>query len=172
MFLKAFKDFALKKIIKKTLLTYKPGSVHGAITSVGILVDESYFNDKDNLVQALVQNGINEKDIQTLSFKERVKKKEVFDYTWFTRNDISTGGKFEKEEVATFINTPFDLLISYYDISKPPLLLPTLISKAKFKAGFSAVDKRLNHFMIDTVAENHTGYMSELFKYLRILKKI
>jgi L-rhamnose mutarotase len=45
-------------------------------------------------------------------------------------------------------------------------------SKASFKVGFSSIDKRLNHFMINTNAENYTIFIDELFKYLKILNKI
>jgi hypothetical protein len=65
-----------------------------------------------------------------------------------------------------------DLLINYYDTEKVALLLVSNLSKASFKVGFASIDKRLNHFMIDTNAENYIVFMSELFKYLKILNKI
>jgi hypothetical protein len=172
MFLKFFRDFTLKKIINKSLSHYKPLSSADAVYTVGILTDDSYFPDKASFISQLVENGIKEENIETLSFKERVKKKEIIDYPHYTRSDISTGGTFEKQEAAAFINKPFDMLISYYDIGKPPLVLATLQSKAKFKVGFSTVDKRLNHFMIDTVAEKYPEFIAELFKYLKILNKL
>jgi len=46
------------------------------------------------------------------------------------------------------------------------------LSKAKFKVGFASVSKKLNHFMIGTHAEDHEVFMSELFKYLKILNKL
>jgi len=76
------------------------------------------------------------------------------------------------KEFANFTNTNFDLLLSYYDVEKAPLLLITHLSKASFKVGFASVDKRLNHFMIDTNAENYKVFMEELFKYLKILNKL
>lgn len=172
MFLKFIKDFGLKKNIKKTLSQYKPVSSPDVVTTVGILVDESYFTDKEALINDLAQNGISTQNIKTLSFKERIKKKEVIDCCHYTRKDISGEGEFTKEDVAEFINTPFDMLISYYDVEKPPLIWATLKSKAKFKVGFATVDKRLNHFMISTVAEKHAEFITELFKYLKILNKI
>lgn len=172
MFLKFIKDFGLKKNIKKTLAQYKPVSSPDVVATVGILVDETYFADKQALIDDLAANGISPKNIQTLSFKERIKKKEVVDCCHYTRKDISGDGAFTKEDVAAFINTPFDMLISYYDVEKPPLVWATLKSKAKFKVGFATVDKRLNHFTISTVAEKHTEFIAELFKYLKILNKI
>ena len=75
----------------------------------------------------------------------------------------------DKKEVKDFIKEPFDLLINYYDTEKVVLLLVSHLSKASFKVGFATVDKRLNHFMIDTNAENYKVFMDELFKYLKIL---
>jgi len=172
MFLKSIKDFALKKLIKKSLSTYKPLASPDKITTVGILLDESYFTEKEALIAELTAGGIQPQHIQTLSFKERIKPKEVMNCCHFTRKDVSTSGTFYKEDVAAFINTPFDMLISYYDVQKPPLVWATIKSKAKFKVGFATVERKLNHFMITTVAEKYGEFVSELFKYLKILKKI
>ncbi|MDV6169977.1 hypothetical protein R1T16_16180 [Flavobacterium sp. DG1-102-2] len=172
MFLKFIKDFGLKKIIKKSLPGYKPATSPDAINTIGILIDESYFADKEGLITELIGMGFKRSNIETLSFKEKIKPKEIVDCCHYTRKDISVGGTFAKEDVAAFINKPFDMLISYYDIEKAPLLLATLKSKAKFKVGFSSIDNRLNSFMISSQAEKYTEFISELFKYLKILNKI
>ena len=66
--------------------------------------------------------------------------------------------------------TEFDLLISYYDIEKPILMLMTQKSKAKFKVGFASVDKHFNRWMINTSLENYKLFISELFRYLKNIK--
>lgn len=172
MFLKFIKDFSLKKIIRKSLAAYKPVANQDVVNTIGILIDETYFSGKDSLIKDLAANGFRTESIQTLIFKDRIKKKEVMDCCHFTRKDIGVDGSFTKEDVAAFINTPFDMLISYYDVEKAPLVWATLQSKARFKAGFAAVDKRLNHFTINTVAEKHEEFIAELIKYLGILNKI
>jgi hypothetical protein len=70
------------------------------------------------------------------------------------------------------METPFDLLINYYDVEKSALLVVTNLSKAKFKVGFAAVNKKLNHFMINTEGGNYAIFTEELFKYLKILNKL
>ena len=60
------------------------------------------------------------------------------------------------------------VVINYYDIEKTPLVLVSHQSKAKFKVGFAAIDKRVNHFMIDANAQNCQVFVDELFKYLKI----
>ncbi|NBU80850.1 MAG: hypothetical protein EBS55_04300, partial [Flavobacteriaceae bacterium] len=86
--------------------------------------------------------------------------------------DLSWHATVDKKEVNDFIKEPFDLLINYYDTEKVALLIVTHLSKASFKVGFATVDKRLNHFMINTNAENYIVFIDELFKYLKILNKI
>ena len=172
MFLNYFKDFSTKKIVKNSLSNVKHLASDKVIKTVGIIFDESYFNEREDLVKELIQNGINESDIKVLVYKDKIKKNEFFDYPIFSHKDLSWTGTVDKKEVKDFIIEPFDLLINYYDTEKVALLLASHLSKANFKVGFASIDKRLNHFMIDTNAENYKIFMSELFKYLKILNKI
>lgn len=123
-------------------------------------------------MQSLVENGIKREDIQILLYKDRFKKKEIVNYPSFSHKDLSWKGTLENENVKSFTSKEFDMLISYYDTEKAPLMITTFKSKANFKVGFSTIDKRLNHFMINTNAENYKVFVSELFKYLKILNKI
>lgn len=172
MFFNYIKELLTKKIVKNSLLNVKLSSSDISIKTVGIIFDESYFYEKGDLVKELVKNGILEENIKVLVFKDKVKKKEVFDYPIFSYTDLTWNGRIEKKEVNDFVAETFDLLINYYDTEKSALLLVSHLSKASFKVGFSVVDKRLNHFMIDTNAENYKVFIDELFKYLRILNKI
>ena len=172
MFLNYFKDFSTKKIVKNNLSNVKHLASDSVIKTVGIIFDESYFYEKDSLVKELIQKGIDEKNIKFIAFKDKIKKNEVFDYPIYTYKDMSWRATVDKKEVKDFISEPFDLLINYYDTEKVALLLVSNLSKANFKVGFSSIDKRLNHFMIDTNAENYKVFISELFKYLKILNKI
>lgn len=172
MFLNYFKDFSTKKIVKNNLSNVKHLASDSIIKTVGIIFDESYFYEREDLVKELIRKGIDENNIKVLVFKDKIKKNEVFDYPVFSHKDLSWTGTVDKKEVKDFITEPFDLLINYYDTEKVALLLVSNLSKAGFKVGFASIDKRLNHFMIDTNAENYKVFMSELFKYLKILNKI
>ena len=172
MFLNYLKDFSTKKIVKNSLSNVKHFPSDKVIQTIGIIFDESYFYEREALVKELIQNGIDENNIKILVFKDKIKKNEVFDYSIFSHKDLSWHGTVAKKEVEDFINEPFDLLINYYDTEKAALLLVSHLSKASFKVGFATVDKRLNHFMINTNAENYKVFVDELFKYLKILNKI
>lgn len=172
MFWNKIKEFWTKKIVKKKLLNVKHLATNAAIIKVGIVFDETYFHDKDALISELINNGIQEENISSLVFKNVVKKNETFDSPFFSYKNVSWIATIDKKEVTEFIRQDLDLLISYYDIEKSALLLVTNLSKAKFKVGFASIDKRLNHFMVDTNTENYKVFVSELFKYLKILNKL
>jgi hypothetical protein len=172
MFLNKVKDFLIKKNVKKRLSNVTLFASNNYIKSVGIILDESYFYDKQKLIDELVLKGIDRNAIQFIVFKDKIKKEETFDYITFSHKNLSWNATFNSDEVNKFIQFPFDLLISYYDTEKAALLLATHYSKSSFKVGFANIDNRLNHFMINTQAENYKVFVDELFKYLKILNKI
>ncbi|PWA06173.1 DUF6913 domain-containing protein [Flavobacterium psychrotolerans] len=172
MFLNYLKNFFTKKIVKNTLSNVGHSLTINQIKTVGIVFDETYFYEREALIQELVFNGISANTIQVLVFKDKIKKNEMFDYPTFSHKDLSWTATFNKSEVNHFIAQKFDLLINYYDTEKSALLLVSNQSKASFKVGFSSIDNKLNHFMINTNAENYKVFIEELFKYLKILNKI
>ena len=172
MFFNYLKDLATKKIVKQSLSNVKHIASDEKIKTVGIIFDESYFYEREALVQELISNSIEEKDIKYIVFKDKIKKNEVFDFPVFSFKDLTWIATISNPRVNDFVKEPFDLLINYYDTEKTALVLSSHLSKANFKVGFSLIDNRLNHFMINTNAENYKVFMDELFKYLKILNKI
>ena len=172
MFIKYIKELSVKKILKRSLHNVSPSALSTSVKTVGLLIDESYFQEKELLVKEFVHQGISEENIKLLVYRDKIKKNEVFNQPTFTSKDMGWNGEFSATFVKEFIETPFDMLVSYYDLEKTPLLLVTHHSRALFKAGFSSVDKRLHHLMINTNAENYKVFVHELFRYLKILNKI
>ena len=172
MFYNIIKNFFLKKNVTKRLATQNTFASNDKILTVGVLVDETYFNETNQLVERIVSQGIQASNIFVLVYKDKIKKKEVINEPCLSLKNISISGEVDKKEVNDFIETPFDLLINYYDVNKSGLLLLSTKSKAKFKVGFDTVDKRVNHFIIKTLVEDFNEFVLELFKYLKILNKI
>lgn len=162
----------VKKTLKKSISNVKLYDLQNPIKTVGLLVDESLFLNVDDLINAIVSNGIDKNNIKVITYRDVFKKNEVYLPATFGLKDFSFKGTIELEYIKKFVSEEFDLLINYYDVEKPALLLLTNHSKAKFKAGFSAVDKRLNHLMITSNIENYEVFVHELFRYLKILNKI
>ena len=172
MFLNYIKDFFLKKTLKKSLQNIKNNASGATVETIGLLVDSTYFSETEVLIKELIANGISEKNIKTIIYKDRIKKNEVFTQPTFSAKELDWNGGCTDSQVNDFINEKFDLLISYYDVEKTILMLITHNSKAQFKVGFSSIDKRLNHLIINTNTENNKVFTHELFRYLKILNKI
>ncbi len=171
MFLNQIKIFFIKNKIKKRLTNVLPDNETNTIKKVGLIVDEASFAKRELLVKELVSKGIIEANISILIFKDKIYKNEIFDKPTFSNKDLSWSGSFTNADVNYFVDQKFDLLINYYDKEKASLLQASNLSKASFKVGFSDIDKRINHFMINSVIENYKLFVDELFKYLKILKK-
>lgn len=171
MFIRFIKEISLKKILKSNLQIVKPTTLQNQIQTVALIVDESYFEKKEQLILELVNLGLQKNNIKTIVFNNNAKSS-INDINVFSNKDVSWKGEFKEVFINEFILQPFDMLISYYDVEKAPLLLLTHHSKALFKVGLSTVDKRLNHLMINTKAENYQVFAHELFRYLKILNKI
>ncbi|MCU0350369.1 MAG: hypothetical protein MUF43_05995 [Flavobacterium sp.] len=172
MFFKIIKEFFLKKRVNKRLTEYQLSESDGTIETVGILIDETHFEHKQLLIESFISNGFLAKNITVVSFKNRYKSKDVVEEPYFSLKNVGISGAIKKKEIQDFIDQPFDMLVSYYDEKKAPLMLVTKRSKAKFKVGFSSVDKRIFHFMIGSETDNYKEFNEELFKYLKILNKI
>ena len=172
MFYKIIKNFFLKKNVTKRLLKQKNQLAQQKIATVGLLVDETYFSNTEALVDQLISKGIEKDNITVLIYKDKIKSKELIASPFLSLKNISFAGEIDKTEVLNFLDTPFDLLINYYDVNKYALLLLSIKSKANFKVGFDTVDKRVNHFIIKTLVDEYEMFTLELFKYLKILNKI
>lgn len=171
MFLNFIKKFLIKRKLKNNLsISGNDFSTH-KIKTVGVVIDETYFTEKDTLLNEIIANGILKENVELLLYHDKDKKRDM-NFPSFSFKNVNWSGEINNKEAKDFKKQNFDLLISYYDVEKVPLLLITQKSKAHFKVGFSNIDKRINHLMIDTTAENTTLFVDELFKYLKILNKI
>ncbi|MFV8466549.1 DUF6913 domain-containing protein [Flavobacterium sp. LB1P62] len=162
----------MKKILKNSLHNVKSSSLSTSIQTVGLLIDASYFSEKEALINELIANGIPADNIKIIVYKDKFKKSDALANPAFGAKHLNWKGEITHPQVNDFVNEKFDLLINYYDVEKAILMVVTHNSKAQFKVGFSSIDKRLNHFMINTNVENYNVFTHELFRYLKILNKL
>jgi hypothetical protein len=172
MFLNYIKEFSVKKILKNSLQNVKGNSISGIIKTVGLVIDQRYFLETDALIKEFIANGILKENIEVIVYGDMIKNNINSRRVTFGSKHLKWNAEIDNPAVNYFIDKEFDLLISYYDIEKVMLLIVTHNSKAHFKVGFSAIDKRFNNLIINTNAENHKVFTQELFRYLKILNKI
>jgi hypothetical protein len=172
MFFNYIKDFFVKKTVKQSFQNLKSIESVKGLKTIGLLVDSTRFTQIELLIKELTANGIEPESITTIVFGDKFKRTVNKIYPVFTSGHLKWNGEVSSSEVNNFIEEKFDLLISYYDVEKAILLKITHNSNAHFKVGFSSIDKRLNQFLIKTDVDNYTLFVSELFKYLKILNKI
>ncbi|CAM3041839.1 DUF6913 domain-containing protein [Flavobacterium frigoris] len=172
MFLNYIKEFSVKKILKNSLQNVNSDSVSEIIKTVGVVIDQRHFSESKSFINELIANGILKENIDVIVYRETLKNSTNNVRAIFSSKHLKWNGKIDNSAVNDFIDKEFDLLISYYDIEKSILLIVTHNSKAHFKVGFAAIDKRLNNLMINTNAENYKVFTHELFRYLKILNKI
>ena len=90
----------------------------------------------------------------------------------YNPKDFGWKGAIKNMELQSFLDTEFDVLISYYEKEILELKLITAESKAKFKIGILQSDERLNDLIIKTNLKQFDLFKEEVFKYLTIFKKI
>ena len=172
MFLNYIKDFIVKKTLKKSLKNLESNFSTNGIEKVGLLIDASTFMETDQLIKELTTIGFSLNNIHTIIYSDKLKKVDAVSSFTFNDSSIKWDGEIVNQEINSFIKKEFDILISFYEIERAILMKITHDSKAHFKVGFSSIDKRLNHFMINSTSTNHAVFVNELFKYLKLLNKI
>ncbi|MTH14570.1 hypothetical protein [Flavobacterium sp. LC2016-01] len=170
MFLNYIKELFVKKSLKNNLKIVKNEVFTSNVQTIGLLIDESKFRHSKELVKELSLHGIDPKNIKIVAYRSKLEKKKTYSRPTFSKKDINWKGDVTADFLNDFTEEEFDLLISYYNIEKAILMMITSKSKAKFKVGFSSVNKNLNRWMIETEMENYKVFVSELFRYLKSLK--
>ena len=97
MFYNIIKNFFLKKNVTKKLATQNSSGSNDKVLTVGVLVDETYFNETSQLVERIVSQGIQESNISILVYKDKIKKKEVINEPFLSLKNISISGEINKK---------------------------------------------------------------------------
>ncbi|WP_298883481.1 hypothetical protein [uncultured Polaribacter sp.] len=171
MNLSKFKESRIKNKFLKKLLKESSNRIvsQKEIKSVAILTTHT-IADKINL-QAEIETVLGVKNPKIYSFR-KFDKSNPESFQHFSEKDINWSGEFVEPTFQNFLEQPFDLLIGYFDTNHLYLEKAVYQSKATFKAGFSKVNSKLYEIEISEAINNTQQFLSELKRYLQILKKI
>ena len=172
MFIKFFKDRSNKKFINKALESRSSSVSDGKIQTVGIILNIGEFKDYDKLRLIFQNYGVNENKIKFIAFLSQNDTKLNHWDSYFEKKDLGCNGLINNLDLQEFIDTEFDVLISYYKKDNLELNYATACSKANFKVGLSNHNQNLNDIIIDISPNFIDIFGKELEKYLTGLKKI
>lgn len=172
MILKGFKEKSNQKFINKLIDSRKAALSSKKIESVGIILNLSEFDDFETLRIFFESLKLNPNKIKIVGFTEDIKLVEASIELLYSEKQVGWKGKLKNNELISFINTNFDVLISYYKQDNLELNLVTALSKANFKVGLSNNDERLHDLILDIDPNKYDVFRNEFVKYLTILKKL
>ncbi|WP_308992124.1 hypothetical protein QLS71_019135 [Mariniflexile litorale] len=172
MILKGFREKSIKKRINKLLSERYVNVSDNKVESLGIIFNLDEVNDFEQFNTLSSYLKVLPNRLKIIAFSSN--KKETLK-SWdicYNPDDIAWNGLIKNSELQTFLDTKFDVLISYYEADITELKLFTALSKAQFKVGMLQADERLNDLIIKTSLTEFNVFKNEIFKYLTILNKI
>lgn len=172
MILKGYKEKSIQKFINKLVDSRDNILSNNKIESIAVLLNLSEFDDFEAFRNLFKTLNINPIKIKIFAFTHDPKMIEGSWERLYSNKQIGWNGKIKDNELETFVNTDFDVLISYYQASNYELSLVTAASKANFKIGLSNKDERLNDLILNINPKEFNLFKQELLKYLTILHKI
>lgn len=174
MIFTGLKKKRIQNVFEKAIKNANPNAVqinNEPIEKIGVLIDEEIYlkNDVEYLLQSIL--GIDTTAIQ-IYIMRKFKKKDKPSDIHFTVKDFGWVGEINNPNLQKFIETPFDLFVNFDAYNNMYIKYLTLISKGKFKVGYSKTDDRLYNFMIVHKEDDLKTFINELKKYLKILNKL
>ncbi|MBT8260969.1 MAG: hypothetical protein HKO92_01375 [Flavobacteriaceae bacterium] len=172
MFLKRFKDKSNQKYINNVLNSRISNVKNKRINSVGILFNLAEFSDYDVFKKFIKSLNVKDNKVKFIAYIEDEKDTLNSWDSYYYEKDFGWKGKVNNIELQEFINTKFDLLISYYTVNRYELNIVTALSKANFKVGIAIHDERLNDFIVKVKPNEFVTFITELKKYFKVLNII
>lgn len=169
MFLKALQYKSSKKVLTKILGSVATKEVNAnPVKTVGIIIN----GDETGNIQEILDGLKLTAKIDVLCYHKEFKKTRTLAYPVFYKKDFGWKGKPKTEALKHFLETPHDVLISYYSQKKLPLQLVSGLHTANFKVGIAGSDLQIHDLIIQTKETEITTFAKELHTYLHILNKL
>ncbi|WP_298903943.1 hypothetical protein [uncultured Psychroserpens sp.] len=172
MILKAFKTKSNQKYINKLLSARSVAVSNSKMATVGVILNISEYSDFESFRMYFKSLGIQQAKTKIIAFVEDSKDTNVLWDTYFNPKDFGWKGKINNIDLQTFIDTKFDVLISYYREKHLELDMIVASSKANFKVGLTNEDQRFYDLMINIEPKNFSVFKKEMKKYLTVLNKL
>jgi hypothetical protein len=170
MIFSKIKEYFLQKEVQQSFKTTKRVVANNKVKNIGIVTTMA-LNDVYGFEDKVKKLFPKHRSVNWYCFREFHKSDEK-SFHHFSNNDFNWKGKINDVSLQIFVDTPFDILICYFD--KKHVFLESLVkqSQASFKIGFSNVNQSLFDLEISERIDNVDSFHVELKKYLQILGSI
>lgn len=172
MILKGLREKSNKKYLNKLLSQRQVNVSEKPIKSLGVILNLDEFNYFEAFQDFADTLKVHPNNVKILGFTENVKDGLNSWDLCFTPEDIGWKGAIKNDELKTFLNKNFDVLISFYEKDVLELKILTAVCKANMKIGVFQEDERLNDLIVKTSLKELKVFKKEVFKYLTKLNKI
>ena len=150
----------------KTAPKTKEHTTYQKARNIGILYNAEEF--AKGIIAKLINELANEeKTVSQLGFLEKPEDPKSVQEFLFTKKDISSVGSIKKESIHTFVNQPFDFLISLDTSENINYRYILAASKATCKVGIETETYRDLLLMSIKQSESPEDSVQNLVKYLR-----
>lgn len=172
MFLKRFKEKSNQKFLNRLLKERKTSVTHKKVETIGVILNYEEFNDYDAIRLFFKSVGIKEKNLKIIAYLNDEKEAPNSWDNFYFFKDFGWHGKILNQSINNFIETKFDVLLSFYSKNCYELSILTAASNANFKIGITDYDERLNDCIIKVSTQEFNIFKQEVLKYLKVLNKI
>jgi len=172
MLLGKLKEQSLYKNFQKKLLKIPDARtpISKEIHSVAIITTASLSVELD-IVNEIKSNIKSVRNVHIYAFR-KFKKSDSISYKHFTEKDFGWSGEVKDPSLDVFLESPFDLLIGYFNEKNLYLEFSVLKSAATFKIGFAKVNDKLYDLVVNEHPGNIDSFVKVIKKYLELLHKI
>ncbi|WP_157547204.1 DUF6913 domain-containing protein [Kordia zhangzhouensis] len=169
MFIKTLQYKSAKKALYKKLATVTEKEISKTpVKRIGVIFDADQIEKKETLISGLRTIA----EVTEMCYHKDFKKTRTISYPVFYEKDFGWKGKTSSSELQAFLNTPFDLLISYYENDTLPLALASGLQVSNFKIGIAGTNQAIHDMIIQTKTKDVQVFIKELQTYLHILNKL
>ncbi|UNY98234.1 hypothetical protein MQE36_14220 [Zhouia spongiae] len=174
MVLNKFKEKSIFKIIKKRLgeLAVNVDDKDNKISSMLIIIDFNKTKNFEVFEKLMKKLSVRTESYRIVGFLNKVEKDEQYPFPVYNEKTIKRNGTVKSPELDDVMKRKYDLVISYYEAPKLPLLFMTSMVDAGFRIGIGNKNTSYNNLVIDSGIEDYSSFEKELIKYLSILNKI
>lgn len=172
MFLNGLKAKSIIRKLEKVNSERIPVTTGNTLSTVCIIETETNKFDRKKLKGLASILNVKEEDIQFRSFVKQKKKEDKENPILFSPKDIGWKGVFKTSSLKEYRKTNFDLLISYYTTAHLAASTVSSLGKAKFKVGIGEDVYRTQDLSLEVAVGETDLFLTELEKYLKILKII